>query len=197
MQVDLEQKIRALAESMGFVLYDMAWVKENEHSILRVFLTKELDSECLKALKSLQSRDFIESSELESLPKREGITLEECAHFSEALSPMLDVELAHANAYFLEVSSPGLERVLKKEEHFFYSLLEEVSIKCADKSETSGLLVGVNENANSAEFTGALLLEIVDSNKSRTSKNATAPTTKEKIFIPFAEIKKAKSVFRF
>ncbi|MGI0407057.1 ribosome maturation factor RimP [Helicobacter himalayensis] len=196
MQVDLEQKIRALAESMGFVLYDMMWAKENEHSILRVFLNKELDSESLKVLKSLQSRGFIESSELESLPKREGITLEECARFSEALSPMLDVELTHTNAYFLEVSSPGLERVLKKEEHFFYSLLEEISIKRADKSEVSGLLVGLNENTESTEFAGALLLEIVDSNKSRTSKNTAAPT-KEKIFVSFAEIKKAKSVFRF
>ncbi len=196
MQVDLEQKIRALAESMGFVLYDVIWVKENEHSILRVFLSKELDSESLKALKSLQSRGFIESSELEFLPKREGITLDECARFSEVLSPMLDVELTYTNAYFLEVSSPGLERVLKKEEHFFYSLLEEISIKRVDKSEVSGLLVGLNENTESAEFAGALLLEIVDSNKSRTSKNTVAPT-KEKIFVSFAEIKKAKSVFRF
>ena len=35
----LESQIAKLAQSMGFVLYDIVWVKENDQSILRISLT--------------------------------------------------------------------------------------------------------------------------------------------------------------
>ena len=145
----LETQIAKLAQSMGFVLYDIAWVKENEQNILRVSLTKPYDDS--KAL-------------------RPHITLDECALFSTALSPLLDVALKQSQAYHLEVSSPGLERTLKKPQHFALSVGEEVCVTLKDKSVIEGILCACDEESISLE---------------------NAPN------IPLAEIKKVKTLFRF
>jgi ribosome maturation factor RimP len=47
-----------------------------------------------------------------------GVTLDECAKFSRALSALFDVEDPIPTSYMLEVSSPGLDRPLKKVKHF-------------------------------------------------------------------------------
>jgi ribosome maturation factor RimP len=47
-----------------------------------------------------------------------GVTLEDCARISRDLSPVLDVADVIPVAYNLEVSSPGLDRPLKKEADF-------------------------------------------------------------------------------
>lgn len=47
-----------------------------------------------------------------------GVTVEDCALFSRALGPVLDVEGGIAGSYDLEVSSPGLNRPLVQPEHF-------------------------------------------------------------------------------
>lgn len=47
-----------------------------------------------------------------------GITLKDCERFSKRFSVLLDVEDVIPFSYTLEVSSPGLDRPLVKEEHF-------------------------------------------------------------------------------
>jgi ribosome maturation factor RimP len=48
------------------------------------------------------------------IDKPGGVTLDDCASVSEAVSAMLDVEDPIESAYSLEVSSPGLDRPLRK-----------------------------------------------------------------------------------
>lgn len=50
--------------------------------------------------------------------KEGGINLDNCAKFSRELSMLLDIEEIPAVAYRLEVSSPGLDRIIKKEADF-------------------------------------------------------------------------------
>ncbi|MGB5332416.1 MAG: ribosome maturation factor RimP [Woeseiaceae bacterium] len=52
------------------------------------------------------------------IDKPEGIGLEDCEKVSRAVSALLDVEDPVPGNYNLEVSSPGLDRKLKKVEHF-------------------------------------------------------------------------------
>ncbi|MCA1797027.1 MAG: ribosome maturation factor RimP [Desulfuromonadaceae bacterium] len=52
------------------------------------------------------------------IDKAGGVTLDDCAHFSRELSTLLDVEDVVPTAYRLEVSSPGLDRPLKKMDDF-------------------------------------------------------------------------------
>lgn len=52
------------------------------------------------------------------LDKEGGIDLEDCQSVSEKLSKVLDAKDPIADNYLLEVSSPGLDRVLKKDKDF-------------------------------------------------------------------------------
>ena len=47
-----------------------------------------------------------------------GITIDDCQHVSELVSPMLDVEDIVEGRYFLEVSSPGINRRIRKRADF-------------------------------------------------------------------------------
>ncbi|MQB80367.1 ribosome maturation factor RimP [Lactobacillus reuteri] len=83
--------VTPILQDHDFYLYDLEFVKEGKSWYLRVYIDKD-----------------------------GGITLEDCALISDELSEALDnVEPDPIpQAYFLEVSSPGAERPLKKEEDY-------------------------------------------------------------------------------
>jgi ribosome maturation factor RimP len=58
-----------------------------------------------------------------------GINLDKCAEFSRAFSDLLDAEDPIKGRYTLEVSSPGLNRPLRKPEHFKKAVGQEVQLK--------------------------------------------------------------------
>jgi len=63
------------------------------------------------------------------IDKDGGVTLDDCANFSRELSTLLDVEDVVPTAYRLEVSSPGLDRPLKKKDDFARFAGEMVKVK--------------------------------------------------------------------
>jgi len=58
----------------------------------------------------------------------ESVSVEDCAHVSRDLSAMLDVEDIVPTAYTLEVSSPGLDRPLKKAADYARFVGEQVEV---------------------------------------------------------------------
>jgi ribosome maturation factor RimP len=52
------------------------------------------------------------------IDRPEGVGIDDCEHVSRELSALLDVRDPMPTAYTLEVSSPGLDRVLRTPEHF-------------------------------------------------------------------------------
>lgn len=76
-----------------------------------------------------------------------GITLEDTTAVTHLVDPVLDVEDPIDNAYTLEVSSPGLDRPLRKPEHFSRYAGEEVRIRTEKKLAEAG---------NRRNFTGIL-----------------------------------------
>lgn len=58
-----------------------------------------------------------------------GIDLEVITAATQAISPVLDVEPAIPGPYLLEVSSPGIERTLRRPEHFAGAVGADVSVK--------------------------------------------------------------------
>lgn len=116
---ELFNRIEKLANSINLNIYDISQLKENDIDILRISITK-------KAPLSIESASQI--------------TLQECQNLSELLSPMLDVEYPMLNKYHLEVSSPGLERVLKIKRHYTFSLGELAKITLNDKTKIQGIL---------------------------------------------------------
>lgn len=83
----VEEMVVPFLEENGFELVDVEYVKEGSNWFLRVFVDKD-----------------------------GGIDIDDCGRISEYLSERLDAEDPIPSAYFLEVSSPGAERPLKKAE---------------------------------------------------------------------------------
>ena len=98
--MSLEESIKLAVESLGANLYDIVTVKEHDKNIFRVLVTTP-----------------------------NGISLDKCAEISRMISPILDVDEPMGGEYILEVSSPGIERKLRKKEHFIASVGEKVKIK--------------------------------------------------------------------
>ena len=85
---------------LGFSIWDVEYLKEGTRWILRI----TIDSE-------------------------NGIYIEDCETVHRAIDPILDEADPIENAYYLEVSSPGLERDLRTDEHFLACEGEKVLIK--------------------------------------------------------------------
>ena len=93
-----EEILKPIAENCGVVIYDVDYVKEAGDWYLRAYIDRKPD----------------------------GVTIDDCETVSRAYSDALDEADLIADAYILEVSSPGLGRQLKKDRHLAYSIGEEV-----------------------------------------------------------------------
>ncbi len=109
-------------EENGFELVDVEYVKEGSNRFLRVYVDKE-----------------------------GGIDIDDCGRISEYLSEKLDENDPIPDAYFLEVSSPGAERPLKKPEDFIKAVGKHVYVTTYEpiekKKEYEGLLVHCDDTA--------------------------------------------------
>lgn len=121
---DLEKKIYGMAEDLaldfGFELEDVGLLGSGRRRLLRV-----------------------------AIDKPGGVTVEDCEAFSRDLSAILDAEDPIAGPYTLEVSSPGLDRPLKKRRHYEKSVGKLIRVVTLEKLEGQGFflgrLVGVHE----------------------------------------------------
>lgn len=116
----VEQKTEALLQPIldanGFELVDVEFVKEGSVQVLRAYIDKP-----------------------------GGIRIDDCEAVSRALSDALDEADFIADAYTLEVSSPGLLRPFRKERDFQKALGEEVEFKLFKPYEGEREFIGVLE----------------------------------------------------
>ncbi len=84
------------------------------------------------------------------IDKAGGVDLEDCQAVSEKLSKILDEKDPISENYLLEVSSPGLDRVLKKDKDFVRYAGRDVDIRFFSpvngKKDMTAVLVGKNED---------------------------------------------------
>ncbi len=86
----------------------------------------------LVAIETLaQGRDTVLRLYIDSLDPDVGIVIEDCERVSRQISALFDVEEPIAGHYTLEVSSPGLDRLLTKAEHFTRFIGERARLKLA------------------------------------------------------------------
>ena len=123
---NLWAKIEQLARTLGLYVYDIDFVKEGGQDILRVSITKKAPFEKMNPT------------------SQDSVSVQDCQNLSEMISPLIDVEGIDYGHYFLEVSSPGLERILKNARHYQFSLGERLSVKRVDKSVVEGILESFN-----------------------------------------------------
>ncbi|MDJ0878850.1 MAG: ribosome maturation factor RimP [Halieaceae bacterium] len=88
-----EQKIEALLEptieALGFELWGLEYLSQGRHTILRLYIDGE-----------------------------NGVTVDDCAEVSRHVSGVMDVEDPITGEYTLEVSSPGVDRLLFRLDHY-------------------------------------------------------------------------------
>ena len=79
------------------------------------------------------------------IDKQEGIDLNDCEKVSNEINPLLDEADYIKEMYFLEVSSPGVERIIRKEKHFEVAQGKEVEVKLFKPIEKQKEFVGILE----------------------------------------------------
>ena len=137
-----------LLNKMGFELIDVEYVTEHGRRVLRFYVDKD-----------------------------GGITLDDCAMVSRQFSDVIEDEDISQHEYVLEVSSPGLNRRLKRENDFLQVIGKKIKVKMIvpikGRQKFTGYLRGIED--------GTLSLEI----------------EKESILLPLRDIAKANLVFEF
>lgn len=117
----VEKLLTPIIENVGYELYDVEYAKEGKDYFLRIFIDSE-----------------------------NGIDLNACEKVNDAITDILDEKNYIKEQYFLEVSSPGIERVLRKDKHLEKNIGEPVNIKLFKKDENGkkeyqGILNGFDE----------------------------------------------------
>jgi ribosome maturation factor RimP len=102
----------------------------------------------------------------------DGITLDDCERMSRAVSKTLDANDPIEGHYTLEVSSPGLDRVLRTAEHFARFSGEQVRVETIapvnGRKRFAGLLKDVHEGQIALEVDGSIVnLPIDEIHKAR------------------------------
>jgi ribosome maturation factor RimP len=110
-------------------------VKENDFELYHLEYIKEFGENYLRV--------YIES------PK--GIGLDDCEKVSRPVSDMLDVEDPISESYYLEVSSPGIDRILYTDKHLNRYIGSQVSVKLEKLFEGKKQYEGILADFDSAE----------------------------------------------
>ncbi|MBR5151435.1 MAG: ribosome maturation factor RimP [Elusimicrobiaceae bacterium] len=84
--------------------------------------------------------------------KKGGVTLDDCGELTDKIDAILEMENLMDGTYVLEVSSPGVQRVLKRPEHFKRFVQERVKIVLKVPLEGRGSFTGVIASADDNSF---------------------------------------------
>ncbi|MDE5051532.1 ribosome maturation factor RimP [Niallia taxi] len=110
----VEEMVNPILDDLNLELVDIEYVKEGPNYFLRVFIDKD-----------------------------NGVDIDECAAVSEKLSEKLDEVDPIPENYFLEVSSPGAERPLKKDKDFQKAIGKNVHIKTYEPIDNEKTFEGI------------------------------------------------------
>lgn len=119
--IKLNKIVYPIVENTGYELYYLEFVKEDNENYLRIYIDSE-----------------------------NGISLDDCEKVSRAVSSVLDTEDPITSRYFLEVSSPGIYRILYTDEHLKKALNKKVDIflkkSINSKKKYEGILSEFNDS---------------------------------------------------
>tara|TARA_E500000075_G_C6733809_1_gene195008 strand:+ start:67 stop:555 length:489 start_codon:yes stop_codon:yes gene_type:complete len=144
----LRIRLNPVIEDLGYELYDLEDLQYQGQRILRV-----------------------------SIDHEQGIQLEDCARIDQMLQKLLDENDPIEGAYTLEVSSPGIFRILKNPEHFRRFSGERIKIRL--KKKINGMRQAIGKLCFSTEDG----IQFLPENESE-----------EGLFIAYENISKAKLV---
>ncbi|MBQ8209412.1 MAG: ribosome maturation factor RimP [Clostridia bacterium] len=115
---------KPIADELGLILWDVRFQKEGANWYLRIFIDKE-----------------------------GGIDIEDCVNMSHAIEEPLDRLDPIEQSYNLQVSSPGIERDLVRDEHFLRFIGEKIMLKLPRAVDGQKEFHGTLENYENGELT--------------------------------------------
>ena len=119
---EIYEMVNPIAEELNNDIYHIEYVKENGEFYLRIYIEKD-----------------------------GGITLSDCEALSRRVSDLMDEKDPIKDPYFLEVSSPGLNRTLFTENHYKRFIGREVMVRFTKsidgKKNVKGILKEVNDDS--------------------------------------------------
>ena len=110
----IQQMLESTVEALGFDLWGLEYLSQGRHSLLRLYIDGE-----------------------------NGVTVDDCALVSQQVSSVLDVEDPIAGDYTLEVSSPGMDRLLFKLDQYPGYVGEAVELRLRSAFEGRRKFKGV------------------------------------------------------
>lgn len=148
-ELKIAEIVTPVTERMGLELVDVEYIQDGGYWFVRIYIDNE--------------------------NTEKGIDLDECTEVSRAVENQIDAIIEEK--FFLEVSSPGLERPLKKEKDFIKFQGSKVSIKLKHKIDEKKAFEGILKKYENGK------IYVV--------------TEEKEVEIPFEEIKKANLLFEF
>ena len=123
MKVDLleniNQLVRPVAEELNYEIYHIEFVKEDGEYYLRIYIEKD-----------------------------GGVGLSDCEALSRRVSDIMDEVDPIKDPYFLEVSSPGLNRGLFTEDHYKRQIGKEIQVKLNKSLDGKKIIKGILKEVN-------------------------------------------------
>ena len=136
----IEDLVKPIIENLGYKVYDVMYQKEGKDNYLRIFIDKE-----------------------------SGIDLNDCEKVNDSVNDILDEKDYIKAQYYLEISSPGLERNLRRDEQFLDNIGKKVEVHLYNSVNGSKILTGILNEFNEKDI-------IIDDIKIDKSNIASAKT---------------------
>ena len=119
-ELDIEALLTPAVEALDCELWGVEYMSQGRHSKLRLYIERP-----------------------------DGVSIEDCERVSREASDLLDVEDLVSESYTLEVSSPGMDRILFKPAHFASSVGQQVDVRLhfpfEGRKRFVGLLAGFED----------------------------------------------------
>jgi ribosome maturation factor RimP len=112
-----------------------------------------------------------------------GVTADSLAEVNRLVSPILDQHNFGNSAYVLEVTSPGLERSLKKPKHFLQAIGKEIDLRAMPNFEHKRVKGLLTEAADESFTIAATEID---------GRHYVDP---ENVVVPYEQVSKARTLF--
>ena len=121
----VEELLKPIINNIGYKLYDVEYAKEAKNYFLRIFIDKEDGT----------------------------IDLDDCEKVNDAITDILDEADYIKEQYFLEVSSPGIERVIRKNSQLEENIGVNIEIRLFKPISGEKVYQGILKKFNDEQIT--------------------------------------------
>ena len=136
----IEDLVKPIIENLGYKVYDVIYQKEGKDNYLRIFIDSN-----------------------------KGIDLNDCEKVNDSVNDILDEKDYIKAQYYLEISSPGLERNIRRDEQFLDNINKKIEVHLYNSINNNKTVSGILTEYNDSNI-------IIDNTKIEKSNIASAKT---------------------